>query len=362
MYMIKSLFINTTILISFITVGSQFFKDAPLNGKTILKKRIATALGCGILGCILMIFGIQVTDTSTILDLRHIAIIIIVYLTGFYPSLMTTLVICIFRLTHFGVTTSSLVAVISVISITLGCNVIKELMEEGWKQWLWMNIYSIIVVTLNLNVFTSKTSDYLLRIFLFLIVSIFVGIMTYNLLKYVIESNKLFRKLRIQAKKDFLTGLNNVREFDISLNGMMENSKTNRGILTHIILDIDNFKQVNDTYGHPAGDSILQQLSNVLRESCQYDKPVYRVGGEEFSILLQDNSLKEGIELAEKIRKNVEKFNFVIPDGTRIQITVSLGVASYPETASSKDRLIKQADEGLYKAKHSGKNSVGVIE
>lgn len=128
--------------------------------------------------------------------------------------------------------------------------------------------------------------------------------------------------------------------------------------LSFILIDIDHFKQVNDTYGHQSGDEVLKQLSNVIWHCCRSVDIVSRNGGEEFSIILPACSKNQAGETAERIRSAVEFRKFILPDGSKINVTVSLGVSSYRETTENQQNLIEQADHCLYQAKATGRNKV----
>ena len=124
------------------------------------------------------------------------------------------------------------------------------------------------------------------------------------------------------------------------------------------MLDIDNFKAFNDTYGHQAGDAVLKGISQVLKDSVRITDTVARYGGEEFVILMPETNV-DGTEIvAERIRKNVEETEFVYRN-EKMNVTVSIGLASYPqEGIASEEDILKAADIALYKAKEAGRNRV----
>jgi diguanylate cyclase (GGDEF)-like protein/putative nucleotidyltransferase with HDIG domain len=161
------------------------------------------------------------------------------------------------------------------------------------------------------------------------------------------------------ATIDGLTGLYNHRYFQQRLEGEIERSGRMNMPLSLIIMDIDYFKHYNDIQGHPAGDKVLQQISRILRTSIRsIDIPV-RYGGEEFAVILVNTAAAEAVEIAERIRQKVEEFPFAGRDEQPAgRLTISMGVASYPDNAIKKDELIKLADDALYKAKYISKNKV----
>jgi diguanylate cyclase (GGDEF)-like protein len=129
-----------------------------------------------------------------------------------------------------------------------------------------------------------------------------------------------------------------------------------------LLIDIDHFKQINDTHGHPAGDAVLVAIARVLKRAVRPTDGVGRLGGEEFIIVLPATSLQNSAVVGERVRHNVEaeKFSF---QGKQLHVTVSIGAATYPSPGiKGKDQLLKAADEALYKAKHAGRNRLILSE
>ena len=129
--------------------------------------------------------------------------------------------------------------------------------------------------------------------------------------------------------------------------------------LTLFMIDIDHFKNLNDTYGHQAGDHVLRRVSEVLAAGLREYDIVARYGGEEFSIILPATGKDTGATIAERLRASVEKQKYRHKDKS-IPVTISLGVASYPEDGDSPEGLISAADKALYAAKESGRNQVHI--
>jgi diguanylate cyclase (GGDEF)-like protein len=164
------------------------------------------------------------------------------------------------------------------------------------------------------------------------------------------------RSLQNATRVDPLTRLYN-RNFmnDRLQEEMLRSSRTNRPF-TLIILDIDYFKQVNDNFGHPAGDEVLLGVAGLLRRSCRASDAICRYGGEEIAIILVDTPLAGAKVFAENIRKTIANESFPIPEGKTIRITASMGIAEFPSQAASIGELVKHADDALYRAKREGRN------
>lgn len=171
--------------------------------------------------------------------------------------------------------------------------------------------------------------------------------------------------LEHESITDPLIGINNRRRFDRVLTE--EIARANRyGIpLSMLLLDIDHFKKVNDTYGHYVGDLVLKRLGKLIKNVVRQTDIVARYGGEEISIILPHTRIKTAGELAERLRREVEKTTMVSADehegNEAVSITVSIGGAGLTKGISESHVLIKKTDEALYKAKQAGRNRV-VIE
>jgi diguanylate cyclase (GGDEF)-like protein len=159
-----------------------------------------------------------------------------------------------------------------------------------------------------------------------------------------------------QARVDALTGAYNKRHFDETFQRVVGQAQASRSALGLLLFDIDHFKQINDTYGHPAGDAVLRTFAEVVRGMLPDDAVFCRVGGEEFTIILPKAGLGPSRALAERIRVAVQGKEFSHSD-QRIPVTVSLGTAEL-EAGSSTESFYRVADERLYAAKKGGRNQV----
>ena len=166
-------------------------------------------------------------------------------------------------------------------------------------------------------------------------------------------ANRLLKKL---AQTDSLTGIYNYRKFIALARKYFSIAKRNKTPLQVISLDLDFFKNVNDTYGHQAGDEVLKQFTQLIQNILRQSDIFGRLGGEEFSIVLQNTSYEGAITFAEKIRTKIEETP-ILYDSQRIHITVSIGIAQLSDEKDI-DELMKKADIALYKAKNQGRNSV----
>ncbi|PKM47888.1 MAG: hypothetical protein CVV03_01525 [Firmicutes bacterium HGW-Firmicutes-8] len=161
------------------------------------------------------------------------------------------------------------------------------------------------------------------------------------------------------ANTDPLTGLYNYRFFTERLEKEIKASKRYNRSLSLIIIDIDHFKDFNDTYGHPAGDVALKETSNIFKQKVRDKDVLSRYGGEEFLILLPSTGIEEAYKCAERIREAVQQHKIHIDEKHEdVSITISGGVACFPSDASTGEQLLRIADEVLYSAKHKGRNKI----
>jgi two-component system cell cycle response regulator len=179
-----------------------------------------------------------------------------------------------------------------------------------------------------------------------------------------IENGINLERLKRQGLTDTLTAINNRRFFDQRLKEETEAAGRSGKPLSCMLLDVDHFKRVNDTYGHQVGDLVLREVAAIIRAQLRGSDVLSRYGGEEFSALLANTDTEEAEEVAERIRRSVEERVFSVPDFEPFNITISIGVATLkaaPDTKLEKgagDNLIGQSDRVLYDAKAGGRNQV----
>jgi diguanylate cyclase (GGDEF)-like protein len=157
------------------------------------------------------------------------------------------------------------------------------------------------------------------------------------------------------AYLDGLTGIFNRRYFELRMAEEIERARRYDSGMGVIMIDIDQFKRLNDEFGHLLGDEVLRQVSSILHQQLRKIDVVCRYGGEEFAILLSQTSPQHSLAVAKKLRRMVETWQF---PGVPRPVTISAGTANYPDHGTTRDELVKAADAGLYAAKQSGRNRV----
>jgi diguanylate cyclase (GGDEF)-like protein len=172
-----------------------------------------------------------------------------------------------------------------------------------------------------------------------------------------LQNALMYRKMETMATTDGLTGLTNHRTFQERLSQMLESAARHHHRVALLLCDVDHFKKINDTYGHPVGDQVLRRIARVLGDAVRRIDVPARYGGEEFAILLESTDEAGAVHLAERIRQDVAALRIDSEKGP-FQVTTSIGVACYPDDASDEATLVEHADHALYCAKDSGRNRV----
>lgn len=180
----------------------------------------------------------------------------------------------------------------------------------------------------------------------------------FNKLLHTVEDYQ--SRLEELSIRDPLTKLYNRRKFDEFLEHEIDRAKRNQHAFCIAQIDLDDFKNINDTFGHPIGDLVLKEIASVLMRDVRRTDVVARVGADEFAVLLPETDPEEGLRVAEKLRQTITDLALGLPVGG-VRITASIGLASYPANADDLQKLAIAADVAVYKAKRSGKNQVGVI-
>ena len=178
-----------------------------------------------------------------------------------------------------------------------------------------------------------------------------------NQLSLALENTKLHKETKRMAMHDSLTGLYNRNYLKVFLSIVQDNSK-----LGCALFDLDHFKIINDTYGHLTGDLVLQKVATILKSYSTTRTIAARYGGEELILLSLDHNSEEMFSIAEEIKDQIAATTFLTTNGTKFNQTISCGVASIPEHASTIEELFARTDEALYKAKNSGRNQVQIYK
>ncbi|RDH83498.1 MAG: hypothetical protein DIZ77_18395 [endosymbiont of Seepiophila jonesi] len=185
-----------------------------------------------------------------------------------------------------------------------------------------------------------------------------VRVMSRNLINEIEEHKQAETDLKYLATHDSLTGLYNRKVMEQRITDEILRAARYNHVLSVFMLDIDHFKQTNDTYGHKAGDTALSKIASIVESSIRKTDYVARYGGEEFAVVLPETPLSEAEELAERLRSQIADHAIPLSGDREINITASIGVATFPENAKTWDELLEAADKAMYSAKENGRNCV----
>jgi diguanylate cyclase (GGDEF)-like protein len=177
-----------------------------------------------------------------------------------------------------------------------------------------------------------------------------------------IENARLYHQAKLLTLTDELTHLYNSRFFNQFLESEVKRCRRYDSNVSLIFLDLDFFKKVNDQHGHLMGSKVLQEAADVLREGLRDVDIVARYGGDEFLVILPETRIPAAAYVAERMRQGFEKKVFLAEEGLDVRVTASFGVASFPEFSSSKEELVRMADQAMYRVKNESRNGVFVAD
>jgi diguanylate cyclase len=339
-------------------IHKYLFSDG-VTSMASIKRKIYGGLLHGVFGVVLMQFGIPIEGgNGLLLDLRAIPIMIASYYGGWISAFIATTISIIFRLTMYQISPSSIsnvfVLTLSTIAFSMICN--SSIKRE--KKWIFMVLSFVVFIGFGHYIVIS---DFHLATIIFVQYALSVAgatFGTYILKSYLWQSKENVKQLKKFAQKDYLTGLNNVRTFNSELDNALSKATKNNEDLSFIMIDIDHFKMINVTYGHPVGDKVLKQLGDILVKSCRSVDIISRNGGEEFSIIMPNYNSASARRVAERIRQVVEQ-NVLFVNEVDLKITVSIGyVTINPKDFVTVKDIINKADEALYNSKRTGRNRI----
>ncbi|MDT1942183.1 MULTISPECIES: GGDEF domain-containing protein [Carnobacterium] len=300
-------------------------------------------------------------------NLRMIIILIPIIFLNRNISLVSVILCSVFRLFYYGTNIVSLGYITIFSSFFLLVVVIQLIVKQNQVLtfiysilsasvfWVW--IYLTNFDGYHSYFFVAVVSDYLNFVIL--------SSIAYVSASYLYHLNNLLFQTIEESLTDELTKLRNLKDFNAKMDDGFLKAREKREAFSLIIFDIDYFKTINDTYGHLAGDLVLKNLAKTIKEIEELKKvDVFRVGGEEFTIILTKKNGTESVRIAEKLREKVEETHFYY-DNQLIHVTVSVGVTSLVKGLRSEitsNGFLELADEALYHSKHNGRNRVFISD
>jgi diguanylate cyclase len=355
--MILTIFQNFCILITSIVFVLHYLRRRGLQQNERISFRIWMGIVAGIVAMILLKSSVVVDPVNHIVvDFRYVPVFLISIYGGWIPTMIATLIIAAYRLIFNDISSVSIWMALATLLIGVAYSIIHQLKQSNINRYiLALASHTVIMLCVSFLI----TVDPSIRFFTLWthLLSMYLGsYLGWRYIEYGIMEIKIHNRFKNEASTDFLTNLFNRRRFQDELDMNLQRCLRKGEPLSLMMLDIDRFKNVNDDFGHAIGDDVLREFAKILVRTCRVYDGIYRVGGEEFAIILQDCTPEQAIEIAERIRMNVEKHEY--PHRTEnIKITTSIGITTYRNGMDSQ-RMSELADTALYQAKNDGRNKV----
>jgi diguanylate cyclase (GGDEF) domain len=368
--LIKSLLLNVTLMITILYIAGRV---RPFNER--FKSRFAnllyTSLSAAVLAILCMVFPI-VKSAGYQFDMRSTPIVILGMASGFAPAMAAAAIAGIYRILIGGSSAYYGIIFGTVIPALFGGayywinrlkrNTLPAAQKFGLIPMAIMGIILWIKDNIAFGYFIAGGGELINRMNVYLLIA---HVASFIAIGYVIRDTlKLSQHhymLREEALTDELTRLKNYRYIVKEVYKLTDSVKNRYDCLSVMMMDIDDFKMYNDTYGHLEGDKVLKAISRILNESVRGSDIVARYGGEEFLIILKNVRAADAFKIADRIRMNVNKLIFSdCTIGVKCKVTISTGISEYPAHGDNMHDIINKADIALYKAKELGKNNVQI--
>ncbi|MFV0466621.1 MAG: GGDEF domain-containing protein [Lachnospiraceae bacterium] len=325
--------------------------------KSIYGKILLGLMG-GAFSVLLLFYSLPYHDAPSIIDLRGLVLITLSSWGGMVPVLITAMIQAALSMALYDLNIVTTHSVIQILLIMITFLLTDWRVKSEARRW-YIKTFSIIIVTdltyLLLIEHSIETNIVALQFSLIFLIS---SELQHTLVRSVREENELFFHYKRNSSEDFLTGLMNRQYFDTALKQSSQKALDSGEPLSCLMADLDYFKQVNDTFGHDAGDLVLKRVSSIMKDVLPKKTSIGRVGGEEFCMLLENCSLNNAYAIALNLNQAIGQLPIEISIGKEIHITISIGVAAYPESTRELNLLKEVADSALYDAKENGRNQV----
>lgn len=319
----------------------------------------------GLLGVYFIIRGLPGTDSGIYTDMLLNILIVLHLFSSAGPATIALLLIVAGKLFLGDALFANLIYAFLIIGFHFVCMEVAKLRLSSVQKVVLVKLSAIplMLFYLHQKIHLLYTINDLPVWMLYFLVSFFITFIIVSAAYYIDTSNKLIYDLQQSTILDPLTGLTNFRHFEKAFEAAFNHATLKKSNLSVIIIDIDYFKRVNDTYGHLVGNGVLSTFSQMLLKiSFPPNTVISRIGGEEFAIILPNINVSETEHLAEKIRRKVEKIDVPIVASGSV-ITISAGIANYDgRNYPNPNELLNAADQALYNAKRNGRNQVHIRE
>lgn len=350
---IKGLYINLAIITSLIMFGNMLMREKfiSLTRANIVRNGILS----GLLGCLLMFFSVPITN-QVFIDFRSIPVLIMAIYVSPLAAIEAAIIIGLYRLLFYGVNKASVIAVVVIIIVGVVSSLISRMKISIRLKWLLMVGVINIITGIGIYSVISGQKDRWLILLAYWTGMILASVGLYLFMTTLTRFNSRIDRFKEEAERDYLTGLKTPRHFSRSIRNQLKSIEKEDASVAMLYIDIDEFKNINDVYGHASGDLVLKEFGKILKHIARGQDVISRKGGDEFTMLLMDCTKDQAKEIAERIRLKFEQTDFKISNGRAIRITVSIGVAAMPISVANESQLLELADKALYLAKQGGRN------
>lgn len=347
--MIEAIIYNIAVTVSGIYLFHriQFFEDREI----VFKKPYITIL-MTIIAVLLMTYPITYKEIA--FNLAFVPLLFLGRFTNFFYTFLSACLLVLVDIYLLGTSSQGSLYLLIIATIVSMIGPFIKLQDIQAIQLL--NLISILIIA----VYVFITQTFFINEMILLVISSFILSLSSSVMFADIwRVQKMLSRFNKEHVVDYLTGLGNVRAFDRYLNIISRQSSEQKQSLSLLLIDIDDFKEVNDKFGHDAGDAVLKQMSQVLNNYVPVQSKIFRNGGEEFSVIFNDKSLNDTVKIAESIKNGVINSTFHLQNRETIHLTVTIGVGYIPKTEIKTHRKIfKEADEMLHAAKNQGADTI----
>jgi diguanylate cyclase len=353
-----SLFQNFSILVAVISITLEFVRSSKVQYQSVVIRRLVLGTAGGLIGILLLMSTVPINpERSIIFDFRFVVMYLSAMYGGFISSIITSLIIAFYRIVVTGANTNAIIVSTSIVICGVIIGALSHLKVNRSQKFLAMNTVVTLTIIIASYLIFDDFGLFLINAFMFTSTTLVTSYFICRYINFSITNIRNYWQLKIDATTDHLTELANLREFENRFEQLFEECQNNQLPISFLMLDLDHFKMINDTYGHQRGDEVLSELAQILLKSCRSYDLVARIGGEEFAIVLPRCPRETALSIGRRIRQQIEDYSFC-KDSDEIRMTVSIGVSSCPNDAIESEKLMALADSALYKAKSAGRNSV----
>lgn len=321
---IKGLYINLAIITSLFMFGNMLMREKYITLTRV--NNIRNGILSGFLGCFLMFFSVPITS-QVFIDFRSIPVLIMALYVSPLAAMEAAVIIGAYRLAIYGINRTSIIALTVILIVGVVSSLIGRMKVSLCLKWLLSVAFINTVTGLGIYSVISGQKDRWLILLAYWTGMILASVGLCQFMATLTRFNQRIDRFKEEAERDYLTGLKTPRHFSRSIRNQLDSTNDEDSSVAMLFIDIDEFKEINDKYGHASGDLVLKEFGKILKHIARGQDVVSRKGGDEFTMLLMDCILDQAGEVAERIRYTIEQTDFRISHGKVIRLTVTAAAA-----------------------------------